>query len=104
MENICVCCGKKHSGNSQVCRTCVALAFDLPEYTYIGFDCPECGALLEVWSEEVLESRPACGDNFGYERLNLIRHCENCGSDWENEWWTEFGDVGESQLRRKFWG
>jgi hypothetical protein len=34
----------------------------------------------------------------------LIRHCSNCHCDWENEWQTEFGDVGESPLKRKFWG
>lgn len=70
---------------------------------YMEFNCPECGAPLEVWSEETLELHEEKGDCFPYECRALIRHCENCGCDWENEWQTEFGDVGESQLRRKFW-
>jgi len=71
---------------------------------YIQFDCPECGAPLEVWSEETVELRKAKWDSFPYECRILIRHCSNCHCDWENEWQTEFGDVGESPLKRKFWG
>ena len=104
MENTCVCCGRVIPEGSQVCPICVALAFNTPNNTYIQFDCPECGAPLQVWSEEVLESKPGSFDSFGYERRALIRHCDRCHRDWENEWETQFGDVGESQLRRKFWG
>lgn len=71
---------------------------------YIKFNCPECGEPLEVWSEVVLESQPSNFESFGYERRSLIRHCSNCHRDWENEWETQWGDTGESQLRRKFWG
>lgn len=71
---------------------------------YIQFNCPECGMPLEIWHNSIIDEKPANFDSFRYERHYLIRHCEYCGSDWENEWWTEFGDVGESQLRRKFWG
>lgn len=72
--------------------------------TYIEFNCPECGTPLEVWADYLIEKIPAKFDSFGYERRDLIRHCEKCHRDWQNEWWTENGDVGESQLRRKFWG
>lgn len=71
---------------------------------YIQFNCPECGALLEVYSDETVELHKAKGECFPYEVRYLIRHCKNCLCDWENEWATEFGDVVESQLRRKFWG
>ena len=71
---------------------------------YIQFNCPECGAQLEVWADYLIEEIPAKFDSFKYERRELIRHCDNCHRDWVNEWHTEFGDVGESQLRRKFWG
>lgn len=71
---------------------------------YIKFDCPECGAPLEVWSDETVELCKAKGDWFPREVRYLIRHCENCHRDWYNEWWTDNGDVGETQLRRKFWG
>lgn len=71
---------------------------------YMEFNCPECGAPLEVLADYLIAKSAARFDCFGYERRELIRHCENCHRDWENEWWTEFGDVGESQLRRKFWG
>lgn len=78
--------------------------FDFPAHDYMKFDCPECGAPLEVWADYLIEEHPTEFDSFGYERRELIRHCEKCHLDWENEWWTENGDVGESQLRRKFWG
>lgn len=77
---------------------------DKLSHEYMKFDCPECGAPLKVYYEECTEFRPRFLDSFEYERCSLIRHCENCGCDWENEWWTENGDVGESELRRKFWG
>ena len=46
---------------------------------------------------------PFCS-NCGAEVKENTKFCDKCGNDWENEWWTENGDVGESQLRRKFWG
>lgn len=78
--------------------------FDFSVGDYIKFNCPECGAQLEVMADYLIEERPADFDSFRYERRNLIRHCYKCHCDWENEWWTEFGDVGESPLERKFWG
>lgn len=73
-------------------------------HEYMEFSCPECGAPLEVWDDFLVEERPAEFDSFGYERRQLIRHCDKCYCDWENEWWTENGDIGESKLKRKFWG
>jgi hypothetical protein len=104
MENTCVCCGDIIPEGMQVCPACVALAFNIPKKTYVKFNCPECGTPLEVYADYLIEKLPAKFDAFGYERRELIRHCHKCGCDWENEWWTENGDVGESQLRRKFWG
>ena len=104
MENTCVCCGRIIPEGSQVCSTCVALAFNVPQKTYIKFNCPECGAPLEVLADYLIEEHPAGFGSFGYELRNIIRHCNKCHCDWENEWCTENGDVGESQLRRKFWG
>ena len=74
------------------------------EHEYIEFVCPECGAPLEVWTDYLLYERKGEFDAFDCEKRYLIRHCGKCGCDWENEWWTENGDVGESQLRRKYWG
>lgn len=71
---------------------------------YIKFDCPECGTPLEVFADYLVAKSAARFDYFGYEQRELIRHCNNCHCDWVNEWHTEFGDVGESELRRKFWG
>lgn len=78
--------------------------FDFLAHEYMKFDCPECGAPLEVYADYLVEEIPAEFESFGYERRDLIRHCSKCHCDWVNEWWTENGDVGESQLRRKFWG
>jgi ribosomal protein S27E len=65
---------------------------------YIQFKCPECSNPLIIYSEFV-----------GYENYHsshkiLIRHCNSCGCDWENDYWEEFGDTTETKLRRKFWG
>ena len=68
------------------------------------FNCPECCAPLEVWADYLIAKSSARYGDFGYEKHELIRHCGNCHRDWVNEWETEFGDSGESQLRRKFWG
>ena len=72
---------------------------------YMKFDCPECGALLEVWAEEVIDNMPKfhVGENT-HEARFLIRHCKQCGSDWENIWCTEDHETSETPLKRKFWG
>ena len=71
---------------------------------YIKFDCPECGAPLEVMADYLIVKRDTRYDCFAYELRDLIRHCESCHSDWVNEWEYEFGDTVESPLRRKYWG
>ena len=68
------------------------------------FNCPECDALLEVWADYLIAKSSERHGCFGYEKRELIRHCENCHCDWVNELETQFGDVRESQMRRKFWG
>jgi hypothetical protein len=100
MENTCVCCGEIVPEGTQVCPMCVASE----KCSYMEFDCPECGAPLEVWADYLVAKSDARFDCFGYERRERIRHCNKCHCDWMNEWETEFGDVGETQLRRKFWG
>lgn len=104
MENTCVCCGEIIPEGMLVCHACMSEIPRTPQRPYMQFNCPECGAQLEVWADYLIEERQAKFDNFKYERRELIRHCNKCYCDWENEWWTEWGDVGESQLRRKFWG
>lgn len=59
---------------------------------YMELDCPECGAKLEVYYD---------GPHTGDPEPILIRHCKNCGCDWESEW---LHDMCETELRRKFWG
>ena len=71
---------------------------------YIKFNCPECGAPLEVWADYLVAKSAARYDSFGYEKRELIRHCSNCHSDWVNERCIENGTTTESQLQRKFWG
>ena len=71
---------------------------------YIKFDCPECGAPLEVMADYLIAKSAARYDSFGYERRELIRHCNKCHCDWANTWEYEFGDTVESPLWRKFWG
>lgn len=61
-------------------------------FKYMSLSCPECGEPLEVYYDG-----PRNGDPEG----TLIRHCEKCLCDWENEWQK---NGSESELRRKFWG
>jgi hypothetical protein len=100
MENTCVCCGEIIPEGTQFCLMCVASE----KRSYMKFDCPECGAPLEVWADYLVAKSAARFGYFGYERRELIRHCSKCHCDWENEWETQFGDVVETKLRRKFWG
>ena len=65
---------------------------------YMQFNCPECGAPLEVYYEGPVEEGSFCSDE---GRSLIIRHCKKCLRDWENYW---FETMGESQLKRKFWG
>ena len=65
---------------------------------YMMFNCPECGAPLEIYSIFTEQQTT------NYIHKYITRHCSNCHSDWENEWDMQFGDVCESELRRKFWG
>lgn len=61
-------------------------------HRHMQFNCPECGAPLEVYYD---------GTRAGYPEAILIRHCEECGCDWESCW---YGEGNESELTRKFWG
>lgn len=60
-------------------------------HQYAQLDCPECGAQLDVYYD---------GPNI-YNDKSLIRHCDECGCDWESEL---LEDGRESELKRKFWG
>lgn len=72
---------------------------------YMKLDCPECGAPLEVWSEEVIDNVSKYAPiNYSREGRFLIRHCGNCHRDWENIWCFEEGETSETPLIRKFWG
>lgn len=66
--------------------------------------CEECSNELEIWLDRVEEEHPAEGDGYRYERHHLIWHCTECGCDYENYWETQWGDTGESMIKRKYWG
>ena len=90
MENTCVCCGVIIPEGRQVCPSCengVSV-----QNRYVKFNCPECGALLEVSYD---------GTRASYPENMLIRHCKNCGCDWVSDY---MDDGNESELQRKFWG
>ena len=74
---------------------------------YMQYNCPECGAQLEVYYEGQIEEYPGKPWDFVFgNKRCLIRHCHNCHCDWENEFITLCGlsyNV-ESELKRKFWG
>ena len=71
---------------------------------YMECNCPECGEKLEIWYENVVESRPGEQDTFPYERVDLIYHCGHCGCDWDSVWETQWGDTMQTPLRRHYWG
>jgi hypothetical protein len=71
---------------------------------YCTWHCEECGHELEIWLDQIEETRPAEGDGYPYERRHLMWHCTECGCDYENYWETQWGDTGESQIKRKMWG
>lgn len=71
---------------------------------YMECNCPECCGKLEIWYENVVESRPGEWDTFPYERVDLIYHCNKCGCDYDSVWTTEWGDTSQTQLKRHYWG
>ena len=74
-------------------------------HKYMKFNCPECCAPLEVYYEGPIEEYPGKPWDFVWgDCRDLIRHCNNCGCDWENQWIAIDEDICESELRRKFWG
>ena len=65
------------------CENCHMMA---SHRQYIHWKCEECGNELEIWLDQIEESRPAEGDGFPYERRHLMWHCTECGCDYENYW------------------
>ena len=92
MEDTCVCCNRVIPENTQFCPFCFAEPLNIIKKTYAQLNCPECGAILEVYYD---------GPRYNDPDGTLIRHCKKCLCDWENEW---FKDGIESELKRKFWG
>ena len=101
MEDLCVCCGATVPEGRQVCRAC-----ELEEkHTFMYFTCPECGKKLEIYHKQLLDYvAPQYPDGWAYTRIGLIYHCTNCGCDWDSEYISEFGDTGQSALKRHYWG
>lgn len=95
-------CGECSRPNCGVCAVWLKHKEQLARY--IQWNCPDCGKPLKIYVDEIAESQKPEGDGYLYEKRFLIRHCEHCGADWENEWTTQWGDMGESALKRKFWG
>lgn len=71
---------------------------------YGKWHCEECGEPLEIWLDDIIESRKPEGDGYKYERRHLMWHCAGCGCDYENYWETQWGDTSESKIQRKYWG
>ena len=105
--NLCLVCKKKAKSCSQCAHNNVCKIYEVcgDGYVYdckyflsngvkfpddIEYKCPECGELLSIWYN--------IEDKTGHR--NLIRHCDGCGRDYENEW--KMGQ--ETELRPKMWG
>lgn len=99
----CVCCGRElpTECDRQYCHSC-----ELSEqHTFMNFTCPECGKKLEIYHKQLLDYvAPQYPDGWTYTRIGLIYHCANCGCDWDSEYISEFGDTGQSALKRHYWG
>lgn len=101
---LCVMCGAvlPDESNSHVCKTCVLTT----SVQFMNFTCPECGKKLKLMSKYVTHYRPAtrCG-NYAVMSVDLIYHCDHCGSDWDSEYNSdEWSDETQSKLTRHFWG
>ncbi len=102
MTELCVMCGRTlpTECGSQTCRTCELTA----GIQFMKFKCPECGEIMEVWYKEVVEYRDATWGSFQDITIDLIYHCDNCGCDWDSQYQSSWGDSGQSQLKRHYWG
>jgi hypothetical protein len=98
--NYCVACGNEmpEESGSMTCKFCQLQAkYDLMR-------CPECGEWLEVWAEYPNRSYRENSVDWGYQSIDLIRHCGHCHRDWQNTCFIEHGRQTETALKQKFWG
>jgi len=99
----CECCGNilKENEHTRVCNTCRLTA----PCIFMDFNCPECGAPLEIYHKCILDHiEPIHPDEWPYLKVGLLYHCKHCGCDWSSEYVYEFGDTGQSKLKRHYWG
>ena len=103
MMNLCVMCGNTlpTESNSQVCKTCEVTA----GIRFMDFlRCPVCGERLKLYSKYLTQYIPAQADSFPYIEVDLIYHCEACHLDWHSQYTQEYGDEGQTGLKRHYWG
>lgn len=103
MGEYCVCCGASmpSESNRHICRTC-ELTGDIQ---FMRFDCPECGKPLDIYYKRVnAYEAPLVADQWRHLNVDLIYHCHNCGCDWYSNFIEDWGDQGQSALRRHYWG
>ena len=103
MTELCVMCGNVLPTESEsiVCRDCELTA----GIKFMDFlRCPVCGERLKLYSKQVIEHIPGRWDSYPYLVVDLIYHCEECGCDWDSQYTQEFGDEGQTGLKRHFWG
>ena len=102
MIELCAACGRvlPTECGKQICRTCELTA----DIKFMEFACPSCGEKLEIFSTYVARYNPHCWDGWPYLNVDLIYHCNKCGNDWDSEYTQEFGDEGQTALKRHYWG
>ena len=102
MVELCTECGRilTANHNNGVCRTCELTK----NVHFMEFTCPDCGEKLTIWFKEVIHYNPQCFDAWPYLNVELIYHCANCGNDWDSYYTREFGDEGQTALKRHYWG
>ena len=103
MTDLCVMCGAvlPTECGKQVCRTCELTA----GIKFMDFlRCPACEERLKLYSKQVVKYTPSEWDSYPRLEVDLIYHCESCGCDWDSEYTQEFGDEGQTGLKRHYWG
>lgn len=103
MTELCVMCGNvlPTECSSQVCRTCELTA----GIEFMKFKCPECGEELIIYAKQLLDYvQVNSPEEWPFLRIGLLYHCQHCGCDWSSEYTADFGDEGQTQLKRHYWG
>ena len=105
MTKLCETCGRllSQAHQGEVCRTCEGTKTH--NLKFMGFYCPECDTILKIYHTQLLDYvEPTHSDEWPFVKIGLMYHCPHCGCDYTSEFTYDWGDIGQTELKRHYWG